>query len=78
MHLCATIDWKNILLIPHRLFTLWNETRLERTVLREYGKIFFFRLIVSTPREIFSPAMQKIKIKSINNHNIFYIKFMIR
>jgi hypothetical protein len=77
MHLCATIDWKNILLIPHRLFTLWNETRLERAVLREYGKNVFFHLIVCTPRENFSPAMQKIEIKSINNRNNFY-KFMIR
>lgn len=39
MHLCATSDWKEAILIPHRIFSLWNETGSEWTVLWKYGKM---------------------------------------
>lgn len=39
LHLCATSDWKEAILISHRIFSLWNKTGSEWTVLWKHGKM---------------------------------------
>lgn len=60
LHLCATIIWKDILLIPHFLFTLRYKARLEWTILWEHGKLDiceykFYLLFIISLIKFFSP-----------------------
>lgn len=48
LHLCATSDWKEAILISHRIFSLWNKTGSEWTVLWKHGKMSACRCFLSS------------------------------